>query len=658
MKKERNVSAEYDEKSYSTHMGESSIVQKNDTYYVDHQDENVSTNNDMYRSFFKENDAVMFLIDPESSFIVDANTAACDYYGWTMEEITSRTIYDICQLSDKEKEAEKKRAVDEKRNYYFARHRLASGEIRYVETYSGPMTINSRSLLYFIVHDITERKLAEEELRRKTMQLRTAQKVGHVGSWELDFNSGKVHASDEARRIYGVGDEELTIERIQKIPLDEYRPMMDRALTDLVESNTPYDIQFRISRQNDGEIRIISAVAEYYAERNAIIGTIQDVTEQKLAEEALAEEVSWRRILMEQSRDGIVIIDQDGKVFESNPRYAEMLGYSHEEMQSLHMWDWDVHYTREQLLEMIRLADNRGILHETQKRRKDGGLVDVEINANAAVFGDRKLSFCVCRDITERKKAEEELLSAKIAAEAASKSKDEFLATMSHELRTPLNSIIGFSDILQDKNFGELNEKQAKYVEHISRGGRHLLELINDILDLSKVEAGKMELEYEQFYISDAIDEIRKLIDPLAIKKNIHLDVNLDSRLGKIDADKTRFKQILYNLVSNAIKFTPEKGHVTVRARLFDNSVQLSVQDTGIGIAKNDMDKLFQPFKQLNPYLTREHEGTGLGLALVKKFVEMHGGRIRVKSELEKGSSFIFTIPLKAEFNTVPNISS
>lgn len=658
MKKERNVSAEYDEKSYSTHMGESSIVQKNDTYYVDHQDENVSTNNDMYRSFFKENDAVMFLIDPESSFIVDANTAACDYYGWTMEEITSRTIYDICQLSDKEKEAEKKRAVDEKRNYYFARHRLASGEIRYVETYSGPMTINSRSLLYFIVHDITERKLAEEELRRKTMQLRTAQKVGHVGSWELDFNSGKVHASDEARRIYGVGDEELTIERIQKIPLDEYRPMMDRALTDLVESNTPYDIQFRISRQNDGEIRIISAVAEYYAERNAIIGTIQDVTEQKLAEEALAEEVSWRRILMEQSRDGIVIIDQDGKVFESNPRYAEMLGYSHEEMQSLHMWDWDVHYTHEQLLEMIRLADNRGILHETQKRRKDGSLVDVEINANAAVFGDRKLSFCVCRDITERKKAEEELLSAKIAAEAASKSKDEFLATMSHELRTPLNSIIGFSDILQDKNFGELNEKQAKYVEHISRGGRHLLELINDILDLSKVEAGKMELEYEQFYISDAIDEIRKLIDPLAIKKNIHLDVNLDSRLGKIDADKTRFKQILYNLVSNAIKFTPEKGHVTVRARLFDNSVQLSVQDTGIGIAKNDMDKLFQPFKQLNPYLTREHEGTGLGLALVKKFVEMHGGRIRVKSELEKGSSFIFTIPLKAEFNTVPNISS
>ena len=658
MKKERNVAAEYDNESYSTHTGESSVVQKNDTYYTDHRDENLLTDNDMYRSFFKDNNAVMFLIDPESSLIVDANTAACDYYGWTMEEITSRTIDDICQLADKEKEAEKKRAVDEKRNYYFARHRLASGEIRYVETYSGPMIINSRSLLYFIVHDITERKLAEEELRRKAMQLRTAQKVGHVGSWELDFNSGKVHASDEARRIYGVGDEELTIERIQKIPLDEYRSMMDRALTDLVESNTPYDIQFRISRQNDGETRIISAVAEYYAERNAIIGTIQDVTEQKLAEEALAEEVSWRRILMEQSRDGIVIIDQDGKVFESNPRYAEMLGYSHEEMQNLHMWDWDVHYTREQLLEMIRLADNRGILHETQKRRKDGSLVDVEINANAAVFGDRKLSFCVCRDITERKKAEEELLSAKIAAEAASKSKDEFLATMSHELRTPLNSIIGFSDILQDKNFGELNEKQAKYVEHISRGGRHLLELINDILDLSKVEAGKMELEYEQFYISDAIDEIRKLINPLAIKKNILLDVNLDTRLGMIDADKTRFKQILYNLVSNAIKFTPEKGHVTVRAQLFDNSAQVSVQDTGIGIAKHDMDKLFQPFKQLNPYLTREHEGTGLGLALVKKFVEMHGGRIRVESEPGKGSIFTFTMPLETKLNTVANISS
>jgi two-component system, cell cycle sensor histidine kinase PleC len=417
-------------------------------------------------------------------------------------------------------------------------------------------------------------------------------------------------------------------------------------LSDLVERNLPYDVQFRIIRQNDGNIRIIHSVAEYYAERNIIIGTIRDITEYKQSEKALAEEVGWRRILMEQSRDGITIIDQDGKVFEANPRYAEMLGYSREEIQTLHMWDWDVHYTREQLLEMLRLADNKGILHETRQRRKDGTHIDVEINANAVRFGERKLSFCVCRDITERKRAEEELLNIKFAAEAANQSKGEFLATMSHELRTPLNSIIGFSDILLEGMFGSLNEKQTAYINNISKGGKHLLNLINEILDLSKVEAGKMELDYEQFYVTLAVDEIKTIISPLAIKKNIYLDVKVEPQLGMIGADKIRFKQILCNLTSNAIKFTPEKGNVTIEARRSGNFVQVSVIDTGIGISKSDMDKLFQPFKQLNRYITREYEGTGLGLALAKKFVEMHGGKIRVESKVGEGSIFTFVIPL------------
>ncbi|TGC09405.1 PAS domain-containing protein [Methanolobus halotolerans] len=484
------------------------------------------TSDDMYVSFFKDNNAVILLVNPGNSHIVDANTAACNYYGWTMREMTCKKIGDICELSDQEKKAEMQKAADEKRKYFFARHRLANDEVRYVEVYSGPIMHDSQSLLYYIVHDITERKLAEEELRRKEMQLRTAQKVGHIGSWEFDFNSGKVSASEEARRIYGLEDEELTIRNIQEVPLPEYRLIMDRALRDLVENRLPYDIQFRIIRQNDGKIRTIHAVAEYYAERNAVIGTIQDITEKKQSEEILAEEAIRRRILMEQSRDGIVIIDQDGKVFEANPRYADMLGYSHEEMQTLHMWDWESHYTREHMLEMLRFADNKGILHETRQRRKDGSLLDVEISANAASFGDRKLSFCVCRDITERKQAEEELLNAKMVAETANQIKGEFLATMSHELRTPLNSIIGFSDILLDNTFGNLDEKQTTYVQHIAKGGKHLLDLINDILDLSKVEAGRMDLEYEQFHVSSAIDQIKTIIHPLAIKKNIFLDVN------------------------------------------------------------------------------------------------------------------------------------
>lgn len=604
-----------------------------------------SANEDIYRFFFKENNAVILFVNPESLDIVNANTAACKYYGWTLEEITGKKIYQINALSDEETELEIKRATEKRKNCFSFKHRLANGEIKNVEVYIGPIVINSQDLLYYIVHDITEHKLIEEDLRRKEMRLRTAQRAGYIGTWELDLKSGKMDFSEEIRKLYGLEDKQLTFKRLEELMLSEYRPTQDKALRDLVEKNLPYDIQFRIKRQSDGSIRVIHAVAEYYSERNIVVGMLQDITEYKQSEEALAEEVSWRRILMEQSRDGIVILDQDGKVFESNPRYAEMLGYSPEEIQNLHVWDWDTHYTREQLLEMLRLADNKGILHETRQRRKDGTLIDVEINANAATFGNRKLSFCVCRDITERKKAEEELLNAKLAAEDASKSKGEFLATMSHELRTPLNSIIGFSDILLEEMFGSLNEKQKSCINNISKGGKHLLNLINNILDLSKVEAGKMELDYERFYISDVVNEIKTTILPLALKKEIFLDVKIEPELGMICADKTRFRQILYNLTSNAIKFTPEKGDVTIEARCFGKYAQVSVKDTGIGISKNDMDKLFQPFKQLNPYLTREQEGTGLGLALVKKFIEMHEGRIRVESKIGEGSIFTFVIP-------------
>jgi len=607
--------------------------------------ESFSINEDIYRFFFKENNAVILFVNPESFDIVDANRAACKYYGWTFEEITGKKIYQINVLSDEETRVETKKAENEKRNYFSFKHRLADGRIRDVEVYSGPVVINSQNLLYYIVHDITERKLVENDLRRKELQLRTAQRAGYIGTWDLDLSTGRVYISEEVKRLYGLEGEELTIERLNELLLPEYRSVQDKALRDLVEKKLPYDIQFRAKRQSDGSIRVLHSVAEYYAEKNTVFGMVEDITKYKQAEESLAEEVSWRRILMEQSRDGIVIIDQNGKVFESNPRYAEMLGYSPEEMKTLYMWDWDIHYTREQLLEMLRLADDKGILHETRQRRKDGTLIDVEINANAAVFGERKLSFCVCRDITERKRTEEELLNAKLAAEAASKSKDEFLATMSHELRTPLNSIIGFSDILLEEMFGSLNEKQKSYIKNISTGGKHLLNLINDILDLSKVEAGKMELDYERFYVSDAIAEVKTTIVPLALKKEIHLDVKIEPQLEMICADRTRFKQILYNLTSNAIKFTPEKGDVTIEAQSFDKFVQISVKDTGIGISKSDMDKLFQPFKQLNPYLTREHEGTGLGLAHVKKFIEMHGGRIRVESKIGEGSIFRFVIP-------------
>jgi GAF domain-containing protein/anti-sigma regulatory factor (Ser/Thr protein kinase) len=229
--------------------------------------------------------------------------------------------------------------------------------------------------------------------------------------------------------------------------------------------------------------------------------------------------------------------------------------------------------------------------------------------------------------------------------EAANRHKSEFLANMSHELRTPLNAIIGFSEVLQEKLFGELNEKQAEYTSDILTSGQHLLSLINEILDLSKVEAGRMELELASFDLPLAIDNARTFVRERAVKHGITLDVDVDDRLGEYVGDERKIKQILLNLLSNAVKFTPEGGRIGIAAKKIDGAVEVSVSDTGVGIAPEDQPKIFEEFRQVGSDSTHKIEGTGLGLTLAKKFVELHGGKIWVESKVGKGSTFTFTLP-------------
>jgi GAF domain-containing protein/anti-sigma regulatory factor (Ser/Thr protein kinase) len=233
--------------------------------------------------------------------------------------------------------------------------------------------------------------------------------------------------------------------------------------------------------------------------------------------------------------------------------------------------------------------------------------------------------------------------------EAANRHKSEFLANMSHELRTPLNAIIGFSEVLGEKLFGELNEKQAEYAEDILSSGRHLLSLINEILDLSKVEAGRMELELTSFDMPLAIENARTFVRERATKHGIKLDVMSDERLGDYFGDERKIKQILLNLLSNAVKFTPEGGQISINARQLNESVQISVSDTGIGISPEDQARIFEEFRQVGGDHAHKSEGTGLGLTLAKKFVELHGGTIWVESEVGKGSTFTFTLPQKPQ---------
>jgi PAS domain S-box-containing protein len=233
------------------------------------------------------------------------------------------------------------------------------------------------------------------------------------------------------------------------------------------------------------------------------------------------------------------------------------------------------------------------------------------------------------------------------ALEVAGRHKSEFLAGMSHELRTPLNAVIGFSEVLLERMFGELNEKQEDYLRDIYASGQHLLALINDILDLSKIEAGRMELDLTEFDLSEALRGTLGFVHERAARRGLTLDLELDARLGAVRADERKIRQVVLNLLSNAIKFTPEGGRVTVRAVPVEGAIEVSVADTGVGIAPGEQAAVFEEFQQVGPSASR-HEGTGLGLTLCRKFVELHGGRIRLESQVGVGSTFAFTIPLGA----------
>ena len=274
-------------------------------------------------------------------------------------------------------------------------------------------------------------------------------------------------------------------------------------------------------------------------------------------------------------------------------------------------------------------------------RFSDQHIALIETFANQAVIAIENV-----RLFKELEASNRELANKSHQLEVASQHKSEFLANMSHELRTPLNAIIGFSEVLTDRMFGELNEKQEEYLRDIYASGTHLLSLINDILDLSKIEAGRMELELTDFDLPTALDSALTLVRERAGRRGIRLESTIDERLGEVRADERKIRQVILNLLSNAIKFTPEGGRIEVAAVPKGGSVEVSVSDTGVGIAPEDQEAVFEEFRQVGTSAAKQ-EGTGLGLALCRKFVELHGGRIRVQSEVGRGSTFTFTIPVR-----------
>jgi PAS domain S-box-containing protein len=279
---------------------------------------------------------------------------------------------------------------------------------------------------------------------------------------------------------------------------------------------------------------------------------------------------------------------------------------------------------------------------------RNGQPIPIEIWSAPVYEADGRIAYAVSvySDITERSAAEREIRAAREAAVASNRAKSEFLAKMSHELRTPLNSIIGFSEILLARTFGVLNDKQERHVHNVHASGHYLLGLINEVLDLSKVEAGRMEISVGDLAVGSTIREVLTMLEPQAAPRRVDLRMHVPEDLPRVPADAKRIKQVLQNLVGNAVKFTPEGGSVTVSARVAAGALTVAVADTGIGIADVDQDRIWHEFEQVRTVDSPSQMGTGLGLTLVRRFVELHGGKVALESEPGRGSTFSFTLPL------------
>ncbi|MEK6697863.1 MAG: GAF domain-containing protein [Nitrospirota bacterium] len=427
------------------------------------------------------------------------------------------------------------------------------------------------------------------------------------------------------------------------------------------------------------------------------VGAIRNRLMREEAEEALCESEERYKKLIESTTNYIYSVKMENGMPLStmhSPGCVSTTGYTAEDYKAdPYLWYRMIHEEDRQLVmkrinELLDGREPRALEHRIV--HKNGTIRWVSDTLVPKYDGGKLVAYDgLVVDITEGKRLQEVEL-ARLTAEGANKAKSDFLANMSHELRTPLNSILGFSEILKDELFGKINEKQHEYVGNIYDSGKHLLSLINDILDLSKVESGKMELELSKVPIEKILYASLKMVKEKAMKHGVKLDCEIEQNADiEIEADDRKFKQIMYNLLSNAVKFTPDNGSVHVHARKVRSSesgvrseekpppqpplgkggieggvvselrtmnseldrdfIEISVADTGIGIAPEDIPKLFHEFTQLESTYTKQHEGTGLGLALTKRLVELHNGRIGVESEFGKGSRFTFVMPIRQE---------
>jgi len=410
-----------------------------------------------------------------------------------------------------------------------------------------------------------------------------------------------------------------------------------------------------------GKERVILLAIEDITERREIEKGLEKTRKELVVIKKSADEVSeFAESIINTVREPLISLDQDLRVVSVSRSFYDFFKVKPEETVGQLIYDlgnkqWNIPKLRE-LLETILPQKTTFDNYEVEHDFTTIGRRIMLLNARQIErgMGKERIILLAIEDITGRReiekgleKAHEELQELAAELKRTTRAKSEFLANMSHELRTPLNSINGFSEILYDETFGPLSEKQKKYVNNILTSGKHLLLLINQILDMAKVEAGKMKLALSSLPMKSLLNEISLLVADMVSKKKLQILLEIAEDLPNIEGDELKVKEILYNLLSNAVKFTPEGGKIGMRAKRADSEIEIVIWDTGAGIASENMGKIFEGFFRVDTPYSRVTEGTGLGLPLSKKLVELHGGKFSVESEgLTKGTQVRFTLPI------------
>ncbi len=627
-----------------------------------------------FRKVMDESNDAIFMMDPDTSRYIDFNKTACERLGYNREELSQLSAIDVAEHIPSMKIWKERVELVRKSGGQLteSNYRRKDGTLFPVES-SVRMMGHPKEIVVAIVRDITERKQAEQELHDSEERFRElADNIEEV-FWITEPESKKeVYISPAYKKVWGrsIKDVDDFVESV--LPGD--RPLVEAAL-EKQKHGEKTEIEYRI-RHEDGSVRWVwdraFPVFDETGKLVRVAGIAADVTERKRIEQALREREERLRTIFTILPVGISIVDNHRIILESNPALGKILNLSTEELLNGKYAMFQKYLNKDNTpMSVEELPSARAIQEQKE-------VIDVEIGViykdNPTIWTQVSAAplpeigaVVITADINERKRAEKTILQyaselerrveqRTAALTRANRAKDEFLANMSHELRIPLNSILGFSETLLDGVRGPLTERQSLAVETITSSGQHLLGLINDILDVAKIEAGKLDFHPQIIDATEICQNSLVFVNEMAAKKSVILEFEPLSPPAIFLGDPQRMKQILVNLLSNSIKFTPENGKVTldVRTHAGQNQIHFRVADTGIGIAPEDLERLFDPFVQVDGSLTRQHDGSGLGLALAYKLVERHGGNISVESEVGKGSSFTVALPWNQKTDAKP----